>query len=99
MGDPLLINFGAELRDYLQQHPGEVPEGIDVSSLWVICNGLMIDDIERYTSVPYDSEFNWELRFNNSDEPEKVYHYKIHYRAFFQGGMGIVSARLLGQFI
>ena len=94
MSGDLIISIARELEYYLRQHPEEIPEGIEVKSLRVLSEGISIPDIEMYTSVPYDNTFGWRFRFDNGADPDKSYLYKIHYRAYFQGESGIVSAQL-----
>jgi len=95
MTSPLLINIGHELADYLYFHTEELPPSIDKESLWILCNGFLIDNIENYSAVPYEGEFEWKVRFNNSSDESREYTYRITYRAYFQGESGITSARLL----
>jgi hypothetical protein len=95
MASPLLINIGSELADYLYSHPDEIPKDLDSNSLWVLCNGFLIDNIENYSFSPYESEFEWKVRFNNSPIEDREFTYLIKYKAYFQGECGITNAKLI----
>ena len=95
MAFPLLININHELANYLSTHESEIPTGIDKDTLWILCDGFKIDNIEDYTNRPYESEFQWRVRFNNSADEEKDYTYLINYKAYFQGESGIIKAKLI----
>jgi len=92
---PLLISIGKELSDYLYLHSDQIPAEVDKDSLWIICNGHMINDIENYFFTPYESQFEWRVKFNNSFDRDKEYIYLITYKAYFQGETGIMDAKLL----
>ncbi len=90
-----IINISKQLSDYLYSHTDEIPTGIDKNSLWIICDGLLISDIENYSTTPYESEFKWKVKFNDSVNENTEYTYLIAYKAYFQGDPGITRAKLL----
>jgi len=95
MGAPQYINIGHKLADYLYSHKSEIPAGINTNDIWILCDGYRIDDIENYSYEPYESEFEWKVRFKNSADEEKEYTYLIKYNALHQGQSGIVDAKLI----
>lgn len=95
MNSPLLITLNTELADYLKDNPEQLPTGINKDTLWIFCTSMAIDNYESYVTKPYEVEFIEDVRFNNSEDPEKVYTYKIHYKAYFGGDRGIVRAELI----
>jgi len=73
MDEVLLVEFGKVLAEYFKFNPDELPKGVDSDTLWVLCHGLQVD-----MGVPSNSEFDWEVRFNNAD-PSITYTYHIQY--------------------
>jgi len=99
---PLWIGLAGELKQYLRYHPKEMPEGMNHTHFKLIGKLFLIEDIELYKTVPYEREFGYRVYFIPFSPQKfankhriKSFMYKITYKAYCNGFIGITNAKLI----